>query len=60
MKDGTNNLWNTPEAEAWCRDFDYEEYTTLRVAMGTVGAQLTCQGYMDICAMLDAEMERTI
>lgn len=52
------SIYNTPEMQAWARNFDYEDYVRLQSAITPDSQKVSEQGYQDLCAAFEDEMNR--
>lgn len=50
------NIWRTPEAEAWCRDFDYENYVLLHKKSNCLAAPFPEKIYDMLCGVFETHM----
>lgn len=56
-----DNIWKTPEAEAWSRGFGYNDYTQLCKTMNVnPESVLPNRNYFMVCDFLNIVMERSI
>lgn len=55
------SIWQTPECDAWSRDFRYEDYVALHSRYyennSTTPAKFSQNAYKMICAVFEQEME---
>lgn len=54
------SIWGTSEAEAWCRNFDYENYRWIHNQMSCEAKPFSEDGYKAICVVFEDEMIRDI
>lgn len=51
------SVWSSVEADCWSRDFNYEDYLKYHKQSGCISSPLTVQGYLALCAALDADFD---
>lgn len=52
-------MWSTPEANAWSRDFDYENYVLLFKTEFPIGTPFKEETYKAFCKVFESIMERS-
>lgn len=54
-----DSIWKTPECEAWCRDFDYEDYLRYFSSNGPCDGHVPFseEGYKTLCGVFEDNME---
>lgn len=53
------NIWDTVEVSAWCRGFNYQEYSELHSKYG-VGNRLDEQAYEELGNVFEKAMDRSM
>jgi hypothetical protein len=54
------SIWSTPEAEAWARNFRYEDYLRIHETMCLSANPVSEQMYRELCFVFEQEMCRDI
>ncbi len=51
------SIWNTPEAEAWARDFDYNDYLKHFSKFNSTSGPVKIQVYYKFCEAFELALE---
>jgi len=54
-----NTMWNTPEANAWARNFDYSDYVSLYKKEFPTGTPFKEKTYLEFCTVFENLMLRS-